>query len=222
MPATALLCSVAMVTAHSAYVDVTESVRLAALVQHSTDGLAVGLSGGADTGHKGEPVDLDVSDVVTAVAERRRSSGQVVRVRGGVGRVHAHPAELAVAVDKLLVNAETYAPGSPVTLQVLAIGARVEISVSDRGPGLSADAAERAFAPRAERPTGLGLHVARSLVVANGGELELRNRIGGATFVISLPAVRPTDAQPAHLQQVPPAGAERRRRPARDVSSHAV
>jgi len=35
---------------------------------------------------------------------------------------------------------------------------------------------------------GLGLHVARALMARNGGDLELRNRIGGTTFVLSLPA----------------------------------
>jgi hypothetical protein len=34
-----------------------------------------------------------------------------------------------------------------------------------------------------------GLAVARQLLRRNGGELVLRNRIGGATFVLSLPAV---------------------------------
>jgi signal transduction histidine kinase len=223
MPAAALLCSVGMVTAHSACVDLVEAVRLAESVRHRTDMLVAGaddgLGGGAQ--HRAAPVEVEASDVVSAVAERRRSSGQLVRVRAGVGAVKVRPAELAAAVDRLLVNAQTHAPGSPVTLQVLAIASRVEISVSDRGPGLSADAAGRVFAA-GERDSGLGLHVARSLVSANGGELELRNRIGGATFVISLPAADATDAVPASAPEVPVVAAERRRRRSVDVSSHAV
>jgi signal transduction histidine kinase len=222
MPATALLCSVAMVTAHSAYLDLTDSVRLAESVRRRTDQLLPALTTvlGAEDEHRPQPVDIVVSDVVTAVAERRRGAGQVVRVRAGVGTVHGRTAELASALDRLLVNAQTHAPGSPVTVQVLAIGSRVEISVSDRGPGLSADVAARIFGPRGERDSGLGLHVARSLVAGNGGELVLRSRIGGATFVMSLPAAG------ANLQPVAdvrrPHAAEERRRLQPDVSSQAV
>jgi nitrogen-specific signal transduction histidine kinase len=99
----------------------------------------------------------------------------------------------------------------------------VEISVSDRGPGLSADTAERAFAAHGgDRDTGLGLHVARSLVTGNGGELELRSRIGGATFVISLPAVGAVGVDTDSAGGVSRAAVDRRRRAGRDVSSQAV
>jgi K+-sensing histidine kinase KdpD len=54
---------------------------------------------------------------------------------------------------------------------------------------LSSATAERALASaEADRGSGLGLHVAQALMVRNWGTLELRNRIGGATFVLSLPA----------------------------------
>ena len=64
-------------------------------------------------------------------------------------------------------------------MHVVAIDARIEISVTDRGPGMSAVDATRAVG---------GLHVARALMARNGGGLELRNRIGGTTFVLVLPA----------------------------------
>jgi signal transduction histidine kinase len=69
----------------------------------------------------------------------------------------------------------------------------VEIAVSDRGPGLSEAEAVRVFG-RGERGTssagsGLGLYVSRTLMRKHGGEVELRGRVGGATFVIVLPAV---------------------------------
>ena len=228
VPAAALLCSVGMVAAHSAFVDLLESVRLAESVRRRTAALGAGLAGGANGGAAGDgepgadPVQVEASDVVTAVAERRRSSGQSIRVRAGVGTVRVRPGELATAVDKLLVNAQTHAPGSPVTLQVLSIGSRVEISVSDRGPGLSADAAERALVSTGDRDSGLGLHVARSLVAGNGGELELRRRIGGATFVISLPAVGVAPSAPEATSAVHAGSVERRRRRTVDVSSRAV
>ena len=178
LPSSALLASVAMITAHSAYVDLLDSTRLAASVDHRTRQLSAGTYPGGDE-HGTEPVtDFDVTEVVTAAVRSRLEAGQEIRVRGGVGVAHARPGDLAAVVERLLVNAETYAPHSPVTVHVVAIDGRIEISVTDRGPGMSA----------VDATSGLGLHVARALMARNGGELELRNRIGGTTFVLVLPA----------------------------------
>jgi len=189
LPATALLASVAMIATQCAYVDLVEADPLDA-TQPSTAGPAPAWSLGplgssrsaASEARASRPVDFGVTGVVASVADRHRLSGQEVRVRGGAGVAHARPADLVAALDELLANARRHAPGSPVTVQVVAIGSRVEVSVSDRGPGLAAGVAERAF------DAGLGLSAARGLVRDNGGDLELRTRIGGATFVVSLPA----------------------------------
>ena len=178
LPSSALLASVAMITAHSAYVDLLDSTRLAASVDHRTRQLSAGTHPGGDE-HGTEPVtDFDVTEVVAAAVRSRLEAGQEIRVRGGVGVAHARPGDLAAVVERLLVNAETYAPHSPVTVHVVAIDGRIEISVTDRGPGMSA----------VDATSGLGLHVARALMARNGGELELRNRIGGTTFLLVLPA----------------------------------
>jgi signal transduction histidine kinase len=85
-------------------------------------------------------------------------------------------------LDNLLDNAVEAAPrGTSVELWTDRHGARVEVHVLDRGPGLSAQARDRAFdrfwrAPGA-RPgagTGLGLAIARQLARTSGGEVELR------------------------------------------------
>jgi anti-sigma regulatory factor (Ser/Thr protein kinase) len=211
LPAAALLGSVAMVTAHGAYVDLMESSRFTSAVDRRTgqlasrsDAVPLDVLGAVD-----QPVDFEVSDVVGDLARRLRSSGQEVRVRGGRGVAHARPDDLAAALDRLLANALTFAPHSPVTLHIVAIASRVEVSVSDRGPGMSAATADLAFgSAEAGRGSGLGLHVARALMARNGGRLELRNRIGGSTFVVSLPA--------AADQRIAP------RSPAWDVSSQSA
>jgi hypothetical protein len=189
LPATALLASVAMIATQCAYVDLVEARPLGG-TRPSTTGPAVSWSLGplgssrsaTPDVREGRAVDFGVTGVVASVADRHRLSGQEVRVRGGAGVAHARPADLVAALDELLGNARRYAPGCPVTVQVVAIGSRVEVSVSDRGPGLAAGVVDRAL------EAGLGLSVARELVRRNGGDLELRTRIGGATFVVSLPA----------------------------------
>ena len=185
LAAAALLASVAMIAVHAAYVDFLDSTRLAEAVARGADSLDDWVHPDTSAHRPNEhAVDFEVSAVVAKVVLARRTTDQEVRVRGGAGIAHGRPADLATALEKLLVNAWTYAPHSPVTVHVVAIGPRIEISVSDRGPGLSAVVADRAFTtPRA-------LQTARALMQGNGGELELRSRIGGATFVVSLPAAR--------------------------------
>jgi two-component system sensor kinase FixL len=70
---------------------------------------------------------------------------------------------------------------------------KVEIRVSDRGPGVSASLEEAIFHPffttKAEG-LGIGLAISRSIVDAHGGELRYEPRDGGgATFIISLPVL---------------------------------
>jgi signal transduction histidine kinase len=65
------------------------------------------------------------------------------------------------------------------------------ISISDTGPGIQPEPAEKIFAAgfstRAGGP-GLGLAVSRKIVEQHGGELMAANRAGsGATFTLSLP-----------------------------------
>jgi PAS domain S-box-containing protein len=68
----------------------------------------------------------------------------------------------------------------------------VEVSVTDSGPGISADVANRVFEPFATtKPEGMGmgLSISRSIVESHGGNLRMLRPVGsGATFVFDLPA----------------------------------
>ncbi len=105
------------------------------------------------------------------------------------------------AVAKLLANAGSHTPSaSPIEIDAEYTDNQMRISVSDRGPGLRPESAERIFEKfyrGDERKTGglgLGLSIARGFVEAHGGRLTAENRDGGgARFTISLP-VRVTDA----------------------------
>jgi signal transduction histidine kinase len=104
---------------------------------------------------------------------------------------------LARIVGNLLDNAEKYARGADdrtIRLAALDRGNLVEVTVEDRGPGIT-DRAKlfRAFSrgvPDHAGPAGLGLGLAlsKSLAHAMGGDLSYRPRDGGgATFVLQLP-----------------------------------
>ena len=67
----------------------------------------------------------------------------------------------------------------------------VGVSVSDRGPGLPAGAADKiftAFHTTKAESMGMGLPISRSIIEAHGGRLWAdANSEGGATFYFTLP-----------------------------------
>ena len=105
---------------------------------------------------------------------------------------------LQQVVGALIDNALTHT-GPDVTIRLAARTTRagVELIVADDGPGLDADLAARVFdrfvrgdESRSRRTgnSGLGLAIARSIVEAHGGTIELDTSPGrGCTFTITLP-----------------------------------
>jgi len=100
-------------------------------------------------------------------------------------------------VVNLVSNAIKYGAGKPVHVSASVEGNEATIAVRDQGPGISHADRERIFAQfeRALRPEGLpgfgmGLWIARQLVRAHGGELEVESVPGqGSVFTARLPGV---------------------------------
>ena len=98
----------------------------------------------------------------------------------------------------LLTNAHEYSPeGASIEVTARPIGAEVEVSVSDDGPGIPETQLERVFerftrgdAGLTQRVggTGLGLAISKSLVELHGGTISVRSQVGhGSTFSFRLP-----------------------------------
>src|SRR5438128_822173 len=107
--------------------------------------------------------------------------------------VHADADLICQVVLGLLANAVEAVPaGAEVTLEAQASAGGVEIAVADSGPGVPAELRARVFEPfftTRPRGTGLGLAVARQIVEAHGGRIEVGERTGGgARFTLRLPA----------------------------------
>ena len=132
--------------------------------------------------------------------------------------VGAHSGLLAQAVDNLLDNACKYSqPGSPIVVRLGRQDEKIALAVEDRGCGIAAKELPHVFDPffrsaeatrRGIAGTGLGLPVARRIVAAMNGDLEVHSTAGkGSQFIILLAA--------AQRVQVPPqpaaAGASKRR-----------
>lgn len=103
-------------------------------------------------------------------------------------------------VAELLSNALSHTPaGGHVTVSASTAeqGRVVEVIVTDTGPGVDPDDAERIFdrfhrGPGADdRRFGLGLALLREVVTGHGGTIRVVTRSGeGATFAVRLPATR--------------------------------
>lgn len=138
------------------------------------------------------PVDFDLSAVVRAVIEGRRAAGLAVTLSGRpMVRAHGHPGDAATVLQNLLVNVQEHA-GGRAEVDLIQDRDRVQILVRDDGPGVPDEQIERLFERGARGPdsggSGLGLHVARTLMRQQGGDLRLLTHRGGCTFAVLLPA----------------------------------
>lgn len=128
---------------------------------------------------------VELRSVLEALVDDQRAAGREVALAAGAPlRARARPAALRRVLDNLVVNALRYGGSAQLTLTECDGGA--EITVDDRGPGIPAEALERAFQPWVRLTTsharaghGLGLAIARDLAERDGGTLTLANRAGG-------------------------------------------
>ncbi len=102
----------------------------------------------------------------------------------------------------ILSNAQRYSPpGGHIVVSSRVTKDEVVISVTDSGPGVSAENAELIFEPfyRGDRSgLGLGLAIAKSLVELHSGRIWVDSRPGrGSTFNVALPM--PSPSRPARL-----------------------
>jgi predicted ATPase/signal transduction histidine kinase len=115
------------------------------------------------------------------------------------------PSRLDQVVTNLLSNAAKFGAGKPIEIRIERLGGAARLAVIDHGIGI--DPARRAYVfDRFERAVpssrygglGLGLYIARSIVVAHGGTITVDSELGaGSTFTVTLPCAGPEpDARP--------------------------
>jgi two-component system sensor histidine kinase BaeS len=141
-----------------------------------------------------------IEDVVRTMRGQTETVGQTLteRVQPGLPPIYVEPARIRQILVNLLTNAHEYSPeGASIDVLAQALGAEVEIAVSDNGPGIPADQLERIFdrftrgdAGLTQRVggTGLGLAISKSLVELHGGSIAAESTVGrGSTFRVRLP-----------------------------------
>lgn len=111
--------------------------------------------------------------------------------------ITADPNRLASAVENLVSNAIKYThSGGSILVKAGVEQEQLLIQVKDNGYGIASDEQQKVFEPffrgnqgrRFKQGMGLGLSIARDLVVAHGGWINLESSPGeGSTFTIHLP-----------------------------------
>jgi two-component system sensor kinase FixL len=144
--------------------------------------------------------DLVKEVVKLAEAETRiRDMTIEVTTEGDLPAVEVDPVQIQqVALNLLRNGMESMqsigcAHGRTIGLRArLDVDHNIEVSVVDRGAGISGDVAPVLFAPFSttkKSGMGMGLSISRAIVTAHGGRLDFRNnQSGGATFFFTLPA----------------------------------
>lgn len=159
-------------------------------------------SGNVELNRAWQPVDEVVGVVLTQIRGQWRDREISVDLPRNLPPVCIDAVLIERVLWNLLENAIKYAPAdAPIELAVRQLGDRLEISVSDSGPGLPDGDAGRLFnlfqRGRQESDVtgvGLGLAISRSIVEAHEGEIGASSRLGGgACFHFTLPIGNPPD-----------------------------
>ena len=154
-----------------------------------------------------EPVDMMVTlTQAAAQAERAATMHGIELVREiapDVGVVTGDPRRLRQVIDHLIHNALRFTPrGGRILFRALMDADRIEIVVSDNGPGIAHDRQAQLFDGFRATPDtavsrdgagapGLGLPLTRRLVEAHGGTILLDSEPGrGTTVILRLPRAR--------------------------------
>ncbi|MET0800804.1 MAG: ATP-binding protein [Actinomycetota bacterium] len=151
--------------------------------------------------------EVDLAPLVLRVIDGARATHPDVPILAEVGptlETLADEARIAGVVAELLDNACRYSPaGAPVEISARDMKEGVVVTVTDHGEGLARDVARRSFDEpfstgegvlRKEKAgVGVGLHLARQLVLEHGGTMWADPLPGGGTLVAF--CIPPRDAR---------------------------
>lgn len=152
------------------------------------------------------PVRVEIVPLITDVVHKHtlQMAAKDLRVRLELSEmtVRADPAQLATVVDNLVSNAVKYSPPAGlITISAHKHGATstAVVDVLDDGPGIDCDEREHVFDPYYQGRTadqgrvpgtGLGLTIAKRVLEAHGGTIEILESSRGAHIRARLPLGR--------------------------------
>jgi PAS domain S-box-containing protein len=142
----------------------------------------------------------------------RKGLSLTMKIPAHLPPIMADPVGIHEVFRNLLSNASNHTPdGGNVTIKVKSERNLIEITVTDNGSGIPANAIGRLFTKfyrvneykSSTRGTGLGLYICRSIVDAHGGHIWVESVEGkGSTFGFTLPVTRvaqPIETEDNHI-----------------------
>jgi signal transduction histidine kinase len=137
-----------------------------------------------------------IREIAARLEDQLRESRSELTVRAPARLIGRWDRErLEAVVSNLITNAINYGEGQPIDIELEDLGPAARLRVIDRGIGISnADQQrifmrfERAIPEQYRSGLGLGLWLAKRIVEAHGGTIEVQSRPGaGSTFTVELP-----------------------------------
>jgi PAS domain S-box-containing protein len=178
--------------------------RMMRMIQQLLDLTRARLGGGFPI----EPKASDLRDICGSVAEEFGTHIHL-ELEGDLTGTW-DPDRLAEALSNIVGNAVEHAlPGTPVVVWAYPDGAQVVVEITNRGQPIPADLLPFIFEPfhrgKSERSAtgnlGLGLYIAKQIVLADGGTLEACSIDGETTFTMRLPWHAPSPSPPLSQSQ---------------------
>lgn len=175
-----------------------ESVRMGALVEDLL------LLARLDQAPEIEKLPVDLSDLLRKVVASAQVSGP------------EHPIELDISEEEIFILADEYRvfqvvanllenarshtrPGTKIKVELTQNDTLTQVNISDNGPGVGGEdllkiferfyrADSSRFRLNKNEGTGLGLSIVKALMVAHGGDVEVKSKLGeGSTFTLNFP-----------------------------------
>jgi two-component system, OmpR family, phosphate regulon sensor histidine kinase PhoR len=147
-----------------------------------------------------EPSIVDLRQLLAELCDdfRERTPARIT-IQGQSARASVDPPRVQQVFANLLDNASKYGGEGEILVEVIRENGQAVVRVSDEGEGIPPGELERIFQRfyRIDKSrsqeiagVGLGLSIAKHLVLLHGGSIRAYNRpTGGATFEVRLPAV---------------------------------
>jgi signal transduction histidine kinase len=152
----------------------------------------------------------DISHIVNSVAESVQPKAVAKRINLTVNFPERLPPtkvdaqRLSQILHNLLDNAIRHTPsGGSVLVNIVETDKSIKVTVSDTGEGIPPEDLPHMFErfyrvdksrSKATGGSGLGLTIARRLVEAHGGKIEVRSKLGeGSEFTFTIPVLQDSD-----------------------------
>ncbi len=164
--------------------------------------------------HKPEKEYVSINSVISNIIGMRSYEMKnnnielITNLSSSLPETMANIGEMQQVLMNIIINAEQAIKGAEIRAGKIYIQSALErdmivIVISDNGPGISEEAADKLFNPffttkEKSGGTGLGLSISYGIIKEHGGNIYTKDQGEGATFVIELPVIADeTKSQPS-------------------------